>query len=76
MVCKRNITGFSSLFICTECKSLYCKKCAQALSVLENMCWACDAQIDESKPMKPFKSEEEMELEISEEPQKKPRTEK
>ena len=72
LVCKGKAIGMT--YICTECEAFYCVKCAQAISNLENSCWACDAPIDESKPVKPFKKEEEIEeIEISEKPQKKPK---
>jgi len=65
------------MFMCNKCGTLYCLKCSQALSNLENACWVCDAPFDESKPVKPFnKAEEEVDIEISEKPQKKPKTKK
>ncbi len=56
LVCKGEVLRFS--YIC-ECGSIYCENCARALTNLENMCWACDVPIDHSKPVKPFKEEEE-----------------
>jgi hypothetical protein len=41
------------------------------MSNLENACWVCNAPIDPSKPVKPFKKETEK-IEISEKPKKKP----
>ena len=73
LVCKGNISGIN--YICTECGAFYCMKCSQAISNLENECWACNSPIDKSKPSKPFKKEE-VDIEISEEPQKKPKTKK
>jgi len=35
------------------------KKCARTLSDLENMCWVCESPFDESKPVIPYKKEEE-----------------
>jgi len=75
LVCKGRVRKFN-VFIC-DCDAFYCEKCARALIELENMCWACDAPIDESRPVKPFKKEEEIEeIEISEKPKKKPKTKK
>ena len=73
LVCKGNVSGIN--YICTECGAFYCMKCSQAISKLENECWACNSPIDKSKPFKPFKKEE-VDIEISEEPQKKPKTKK
>lgn len=65
LVCKGNATGFE-VYVCTDCGVLYCLKCAQALSNLENMCWACNTSIDKSKPTKPLKEvEEEIKGEIA-----------
>lgn len=55
LVCKGKVSKFN-VFIC-DCDALYCEKCARALSTLENTCWACNAAIDESKPVKPYKNE-------------------
>ena len=57
--------------MCKECGAFYCEKCSSALVELENACWVCNAPIDPSKPVKPFKKEDEaIDLEISEKPQK------
>jgi len=56
LVCRGGVLRFS--YIC-ECGAIYCGNCAQALTNLENMCWACDAPIDFLKPVKPYKDEEE-----------------
>lgn len=56
LVCKRDVLKFD-IFLC-GCGTYYCKKCTQALLTLENMCWACDAPLDELKPMTPFKIED------------------
>ena len=58
LVCKGNATGFE-VYVCTECGVLYCLKCAKALSTLENQCWACNTNIDQSKPIKPLEKEQE-----------------
>ena len=63
LVCKGKATGVT--YVCTECEAFYCMNCAQAISNLENACWVCNAPIDPSKPVKPFKKEEEtVDLEI------------
>ena len=70
LVCKGKLGGFT-VFLCTGCATFYCHKCAKALIQLENACWACNAPIDKSKPVKPFKTQEEMEeIKISEKPKK------
>ncbi len=61
LVCKGKAVKF--IYICQKCDALYCLKCANALSSLENQCWACNAPIDESKPSKPYDEEEEIAIE-------------
>jgi len=56
LVCRGEVLRFS--YIC-ECGVIYCGNCAQAITNLENACWACDAPIDFLKPVKPYKDEEE-----------------
>lgn len=51
LVCKGNVAGFNN-FICPECGTFYCAKCAKALSDLENICWVCEKPLDPSKPMR------------------------
>ncbi len=64
LVCKGEPSGFN-VFICPECDSIYCDKCARALSDLENICWVCESPLDKSKPVQ--KEEEELEeIEIEE----------
>jgi len=76
LVCKGKLSRHN-IYICPGCDTFYCQKCAYALENLENACWVCETPFDESKPVKPFKKEEEMEeIEISEKPQKKPKTKK
>ena len=71
LVCKGKVLRFNN-YICPECETFYCHKCARALIDLENACWVCDAPFDESKPVKPFKKEEEREeIGISEKSHKK-----
>ncbi len=67
LVCKKKLKGFIDVFICPKCKSFYCDNCAQILTQLENMCWSCNNPIDDSKPIKPFKIEEDdIDITISE----------
>ncbi len=67
LVCRGEVIRFS--YIC-ECGANYCGNCAQALTDLENVCWACDIPIDYLKPVKPYK-EEEARVEIGEKSKKK-----
>jgi len=50
LVCKGSASKFT--YICNNCEALYCHKCAETLSNLENQCWVCDAPIDDTKPVK------------------------
>jgi len=50
LVCKSKVSR--TMYMCPKCDALYCLKCSDALSNLENMCWVCDTQIDESKSIK------------------------
>lgn len=68
LVCKGNVIGFNS-FIC-KCDALYCLKCAQTLSDLENACWVCEEPFDELKPVKLYKEKED-DLIVEEKPHKK-----
>ena len=63
LVCKGKISGHN--YVCPECETFYCDKCYNALTNLENACWACNTQLDESKPVKPFKREEEEKVRIA-----------
>jgi len=56
LVCKGKTVRL--MYICPKCKALYCFKCSEALSTLENMCWVCNTPFDESKPSRPYKKEE------------------
>ena len=67
LVCRGEILRFS--YIC-ECGAMYCESCARAVSDLENECWACETPIDYSKPVKPFKEEEER-VKVEVKPKKK-----
>ena len=74
LVCKGEPSGFN-VFICPECDSLYCDKCARALSDLENICWVCESPLDQSKPVQ--KEQEELEeIEIEEDIEKEEKIEK
>jgi len=58
LVCLGDIEGFEN-YICPKCDSIYCKKCAEALIEIENMCWSCESPIDKAKPVKILKQDEE-----------------
>ena len=58
LVCLGDIEGFEN-YICPNCDSIYCKKCAKALIELENVCWSCESPIDKTKPVKIMKNEKE-----------------
>jgi len=58
LVCKGSIEGFNN-YICPKCEVLYCENCARTLVDLENVCWVCDAPLDESKPSKHSKRKED-----------------
>ena len=58
LVCLGDIEGFEN-YICPNCDSIYCKKCAKALIELENVCWSCESPIDKAKPVKIMKKEKE-----------------
>lgn len=49
LVCKTKVSRV--LYLCPSCAALYCTKCSEALSDLENHCWVCEAAIDETKPV-------------------------
>jgi len=57
LVCKGKVGGI--MFMCVSCGTFYCIKCSEALSNLENACWACNEVIDKSKPVRLNNSEEE-----------------
>jgi len=60
LVCRGEVLRYT--YIC-ECGVIYCENCARALTNLENVCWVCNAPIDYSKPVKPYKEEEKVEVE-------------
>lgn len=53
LVCKGDVLRLS--YICPKCSAIYCTKCSEELSNLENMCWVCDEPFDETKPTRPDK---------------------
>jgi len=57
LVCKKSISRLT--YICPKCDALYCIKCSNALTNLENMCWVCETPFDESKPVKIGKRSDE-----------------
>ena len=63
LVCKGKVLSFS--FICPECETFYCENCAKAIINMENACWACNQPLDESKPSKPYKKEEEIYVDLN-----------
>ena len=67
LVCISEVLRFS--YIC-KCEVIYCGNCAQALTDLENVCWACNVPIDYSKPVKPFKDKAER-IQVQEKAKKK-----
>jgi len=63
IVCKGGAEGFN-IYVCPSCKSIYCKKCAQAVIDIENACWTCESPIDVTRPSKPFEQAEKKKIEI------------
>ncbi|MFX1502428.1 MAG: hypothetical protein ACFFDH_15815 [Promethearchaeota archaeon] len=57
LVCKSHISRVN--YVCPECNALYCIKCSNALSNLENACWVCDTPFDESRPIQDHQVVEE-----------------
>jgi len=53
LVCKANVSRV--MYTCPKCDALYCIKCSDSLSNLENACWVCNTPFDDSKPTKPYK---------------------
>ncbi|MFX1452961.1 MAG: hypothetical protein ACFFCM_19145, partial [Promethearchaeota archaeon] len=58
LVCRSKVSG-SDIFLCPNCDTLYCKNCAIALSIAENLCWVCNRAIDETKPIIHFEKPKE-----------------
>ena len=60
--------------MCYDCEAFYCKKCADSLEKIENMCWNCEAPIEESKPIRRYEDlvkQEDLRL-AKKKPKKKP----
>lgn len=53
LVCKGRKSGF--IYVCPKCEAYYCQKCAGYVIRLDNVCWACESQLDISKPQKKAK---------------------
>ncbi|UCC18443.1 MAG: hypothetical protein JSV62_10030 [Promethearchaeota archaeon] len=49
LVCKSKVSRLS--YICPKCNAIYCIKCSEALTNLENACWVCDTSFDGSIPL-------------------------
>jgi len=60
LVCKGKIGGLS--FMCSDCGAFYCLKCFEALSNLENICWACNTHMDPAKPVKLIEEKEDRDI--------------
>ncbi|MFX1390870.1 MAG: hypothetical protein ACFE9Z_12470 [Promethearchaeota archaeon] len=58
LVCKGKVFGIT--FLCRDCEAFYCQKCYIALTQLENVCWACNNVLDETKPVKLSKEKEDL----------------
>ncbi|MFX1304274.1 MAG: tetratricopeptide repeat protein [Promethearchaeota archaeon] len=63
LICRGEVLKYS--YIC-ECGAIYCGNCARAITDLENVCWACNASIDELKPSTPYKEEKKQKVEEQE----------
>lgn len=55
LVCKNGLQ--KQIYLCNRCGSLYCIKCSDTLTTLENACWACNAPFDDTKPIKTQKED-------------------
>lgn len=69
LVCKGKL--LRSIYLCPECDALYCIKCSDAISSLENACWSCFTPVDPSKPVELKEKEVEKEIKVSEKMLKK-----
>ncbi len=61
IVCKGDAIGFN-IYICSECETVYCQKCANTLITMENVCWVCEKPIDQTKPSKPYQKREDVKI--------------
>jgi predicted amidophosphoribosyltransferase len=50
LVCKGDL--LRSIYLCPECDAIYCIKCSEAISNIDNGCWSCYTPIDPTKPVK------------------------
>lgn len=48
LACKGIVSRIN--YICPECNALYCIKCYEELTKLDNICWVCNEPFDPSKP--------------------------
>ena len=48
LVCKSKVSRLN--YFCPECEVLYCIRCSDALSNLENACWVCETPFKVVKP--------------------------
>ena len=64
LVCKTQVSRI--MYSCPECTALYCAKCSNALSNVENACWVCSTPFNESKPSRPYEKEKGEDLEFEE----------
>jgi len=69
LVCKGKL--IRSIYLCPECDALYCIKCSEAISTMENECWACYTPIDPDKPVKLKEKEEDKDNKIFKDIKKK-----
>jgi len=69
LVCKTKVSRM--MYTCPTCDALYCIKCSESLSNLENACWVCNTPFDESKPTTPYKEIKEAGIKKRKEKSKK-----
>ena len=71
VVCKGVVGGFN-IYMCSHCKTIYCKTCVQAVIDLENECWSCETPIDILKPVKHHEPDPKIEdIDESKKPKKR-----
>lgn len=61
LVCKNEVSR--QMFMCPDCKAIYCLKCSEMLADLENACWVCGTAFDTSRPVKQEKKVEDVQIE-------------
>ncbi|MFX1419454.1 MAG: tetratricopeptide repeat protein [Promethearchaeota archaeon] len=59
LICRGEIIGY--MYNCS-CDAIYCENCARTLTDLENVCWACGAPLDTSKPIKSYEDKEKIKI--------------